>query len=217
MATSPDHQLFNELLGTYVDSKGKVDYAGLKNNLPKLEKYLSVLKQNHPKKEWSRDQKLAYWINTYNAFTIKLILDHLPLSSITKIENGKPWDKKWIKLGDETYSLNQIENEIIRPQFIEPRIHFAVNCAAKSCPPLANEAFTEANLDQLLEKQTKSFFNDQNYNVITTSSAKVSKIFDWYSADFGDLVSFINKYSNVKLNSSVKIEFKEYNWDLNTK
>jgi hypothetical protein len=212
---SPDHQLFNQLLNSYVDDKGKVDYAGIKNDLVKLDEYINVLRQNHPEAGWSRSQKLAYWINAYNAFTIKLILDHFPISSITRIETGKPWDKEWIKLGTKTYSLNQIENDIIRPQFNDPRIHFAVNCAAKSCPPLANEAFTEVNLDQLLERQTKSFINDQNYNSISQNNAKISKIFEWYSADFGDLITFINKYSKVPLNSSAKIEFQEYNWDLN--
>ncbi|NND32404.1 MAG: DUF547 domain-containing protein [Saprospiraceae bacterium] len=210
-----DHELFSTLLTKYVDGQGKVDYDGLKNELAKLNSYLTELKQNPVSENWSKDEQLAYWINAYNAFTIKLILDHYPVASITDIENGKPWDKKWITLGNETYSLNQIENEIIRPQFNEPRIHFAVNCAAKSCPPLANKAFTAGNMEALLESQTKKFINDKQYNQIDAGRLRISKIFDWYGSDFKDLVAFLNKYSTIPINANAKIEFVEYNWSLN--
>lgn len=211
----PDHQLLSDLLQMHVDQKGKVDYAGFLKDREKLETYLQDLRSNPPQAGWTKPAQLAYWINTYNAFTIKLILDHYPVSSITDIDQGKPWDTKWIKLGEEVYSLNQIENEIIRPTFKEPRIHFAVNCAAKSCPPLANKAFTAENLNDLLEKQTRSFINDQSYNQISSNSIQISKIFEWYQDDFDQLIHFLNKYSQIEIKSSAKISYKQYDWGLN--
>ena len=123
--------------------------------------------------------------------------------------------KNGLKLGSKTLSLNDIENEIIRPTFKEPRIHFAVNCAAKSCPPLLNKAWTASNLEANLEKQTKAFINNSKYNTISSGSAQVSKIFEWYAVDFGDLRTYLNKYSNTKLSSSASINFAEYDWQLN--
>lgn len=215
ISTNPDHQLFGELLKKYVSATGKVDYAGLSTEESKLDEYLSILEKNLPEDSWSRNQQLAYWINAYNAFTIKLILDHYPVVSIMDIDDGKPWDTKWIELGDQTFSLNHIEHEIIRPQFNEPRIHFAVNCAAKSCPPLANLAFTEQNIDDLLTERTSNFINNSEFNTFKKDQASISKIFEWYASDFGDLVSFLNRYSDTKLNSGARISFREYDWKLN--
>ena len=158
---------------------------------------------------------MAFWINAYNAYTIVLILDNYPLSSITQLEGGKVWDKKWITIGSKRYSLNNIENDILRPQFQDPRIHFAVNCAAKSCPPLHNRAFTASNLDTLLDKQTKAFINDETYNKITKKAVTVSKIFDWYAEDFSDLIGYLNEYSNTAIQSNAAIKFTEYDWSLN--
>jgi hypothetical protein len=210
-----DHSAFNDLLTKYVSSSGVVNYKGIKSEIGKLDTYLNELETKTVGSDWTRNEKLAYWINAYNAFTIKLILDNYPVNSIQDIAGGKPWDKKWIKLGSETYSLNQIENEIIRPQFNEPRIHFAVNCAAQSCPPLGNRAFTAENLNSLLEKQTRSFINNSKFNKISSTSAKVSKIFDWYGQDFGDLKTYLNKYSATQIAASTKIEYNDYNWSLN--
>lgn len=212
-----DHSAFDDLLRKYVSASGVVNYKGINSEMDQLEAYLTILEQNPVSSDWSRNQKLAYWINAYNAFTIKLILDHYPVNSIQEIAGGKPWDLKWIKLGGKTYSLNQIENDIIRPEFNEPRIHFAVNCAAQSCPPLANEAFTADNLDLLLEEQTKAFINNPKYNTIRAGSVKVSKIFDWYGQDFGDITAFINKYSEEQISASTTISYADYNWNLNNK
>jgi hypothetical protein len=213
----PDHSAFDELLKKFVSATGVVNYKGLKSEVDKLNSYLSKLDKNPINSDWSRNEKLAYWINVYNAFTIKLILDNFPVNSIQDIADGKPWDLKWIKLGGKTYSLNQIENDIIRPEFNEPRIHFAVNCAAQSCPPLANQAFTAENLDSLLEKQTKVFINNTKYNKVSTSSAKVSRIFDWYGSDFGNVLSFLNKYLDKPLPAAANIDFLDYDWSLNNR
>lgn len=215
LSTAPNHQTFNELLSKYVDDQGKVNYQAFSKETEKLDGYLNELSEKSPQSSWSRDQKLAYWINAYNAFTIKLILNNYPVKSITDIEGGKPWDSKWIKLGESKYSLNQIENEIIRPRFNEPRIHFAVNCAARSCPPLANQAFTDENLELLLQEQTKSFINDAGFNEIAASSISISKIFEWYADDFGNIISFLNKYSDKKIDAQAKVTFRDYNWSLN--
>ncbi len=208
------HQQFDTFLKAYVSPTGIVNYKGMKSNESKLDDYITTLNSNPLQKHWSRNKKLAYWINVYNAFTIKLILDNYPVKSITNIANGKPWDKKWIKLNGNIYSLNQIENEIIRPQFNEPRIHFAVNCAANSCPKIGNFAYEANTLNRLLEKQTKRFVNGKE-NTITPSEIRISKIFEWYSKDFGDLISFLNKYSNTSISKDANVSFAEYDWALN--
>ena len=209
------HEAFNKLLSTYVSGDGKVDYAGLKSEVAVLDTYLSQISSGS-QDNWSKSKELAYWINAYNGYTIKLILDNYPLKSITDLYGGKPWDKKWIEIGGKTYSLNNIENDIIRPTFNEPRIHFAVNCAAKSCPKLGNFAFTEANLEEKLEKNTKKFINGPE-NKITADQASISKIFEWYKADFGDLKKFLNKYSDTKIAEGTELKYSEYDWQLNGK
>lgn len=210
------HDSFDALLKKYVSSIGDVDYAGLKNDKSKLQAYLETL-TNTDISTLNKNEKLAFWINAYNAFTLKLIVDNYPVGSITDLEGGKPWDKKWISLNGKTLSLNNIENDIIRPQFKEPRIHFAVNCAAKSCPPLLNKAWTAGNLEANFEKQTLKFINNQTFNKISGSSAQVSEIFNWYGVDFGDVKSFINKYATTKIEAGTEIQFLEYNWKLNKK
>ena len=209
------HQAWDELLKKYVSTAGKVNYAGLKSEKAKLDGYLKELQNNPPSNDWQRNETMAFWINAYNAFTVKLIVDNYPVSSITKSEGGKPWDKKWITIGDKTYSLNNIENDILRPKYKDARIHFAVNCAAKSCPPLLNNAWTEENLNSNFEKQAKAFINNHDFNRITEKKVQVSKIFEWYASDFGNLIDYLNKYSSVKISGSAKVEYLEYNWNLN--
>ena len=213
--TSISHSEWDDLLSKLVSSTGVVNYKGFKASEPALDKYLKFISSNAPKTSMSKAEQLAYWINAYNAFTIKRILMNYPVSSITKIDGGKTWDVKWIKIEKNTYSLNDIENTIIRAGFKEPRIHFALNCAAKSCPPLFNKAFTGDKLEYYLDVRTKSFMQNPAYNKIEPNAAELSKLFDWYKDDFGNLVNFINKYNKVKLNSKSVIKFKEYNWALN--
>lgn len=212
-AAALSHRAFDELLSKYVSSTGAVDYAGLKTQRGKLDAYLKTLSDNTPTEAWSRDERLAYWINAYNAGTIRLILDNYPLKSIQDLDGGKTWDVKRVKLGDKTYSLNQIENDIIRPRFKEPRIHFAVNCAAKGCPPLRNEAFTADKLERQLAEQTRKFLNDSRYTKVDGDNLSVSKIFDWYGSDFADVKSFVGKYRDVPEGATV--EYVDYDWSLN--
>lgn len=208
------HQQFNNLLQKYVTSTGSVNYLGLKQDEKTLDKYLNELSKNIPDNSSSRNASLAYWINTYNAFTLKLILDNYPLKSITDLNNGKPWDVKWITLANKKYSLNNIENDIIRPVYKDARIHFVLNCAAISCPPLLNKAFTSNNLEEFMEASTRSFINSQA-NDLSSTKIKISKVFDWYKKDFGDVTAFISKYSKTKINTNALISYKEYNWNLN--
>jgi len=210
---SVDHQLFNQQLKKYVQS-GKVNYKAWKKDMTGLNDYLKDISEAQNIEKWSYEEKLVFWINTYNAFTVKLVLDHYPIKSIKDINKGKPWDERFIQIGHTFYSLNDIENEIIRKKFGEPRIHFALNCAAKSCPILVNKAFTKENLNTLLESNTKSFMNG-TLNTITKDKVELSSIFDWYGSDFDDLIGFVTKYAIVKPNPNAKISFKTYDWSLN--
>jgi len=212
---SPNHQPLDSLLQKHVSDAGKVNYKGLKADKAVLDAYCKRLSESPVQETWAREEKMAYWINAYNAFTLKLIVDNYPTKSILNFDGGKTWDVRRIKIGDKKYSLNNIENDILRPQFKDPRIHFALNCAAKSCPPLWNHAYTAENLETTLEARTRAFVNDKSFNSLTTSRAQVSKIFDWYGVDFGDLKKFLNNYSETKLKASAAVVFNEYNWDLN--
>lgn len=215
MAVARSHAAFDSLLQKYVSGTGQVNYKGLKADSAGLQAYCRLLAENPPRETWSQAEKLAYWINVYNAFTMKLIVDNYPTASILRFDGGKTWDVKRITLGGKKYSLNQIENEIIRPQFKEPRIHFALNCAAKSCPPLYNRAYTAENLEDALESRAKQFINHTGYNSFSAGKAVVSKIFDWYGADFGDLKKYLNRYADTPIKASAMVSFKEYDWDLN--
>ena len=210
------HEIWDQLLGKYVSASGKVNYKGLLQEKSKLEEYLNLLSANTPQPAWKREKVMAWWINVYNAFTIKLILEHYPVKSIKDID--KPWDTPFIKLGGKTYTLNQVEHEMLRARYKDPRIHFAVNCASFSCPSLPTQAFTEANLNQMLEKYTRAFINDSRHNSLSSQKAEVSSLFDWYKEDFtkqGTVIDFINKYTQTKLDASAKITYKTYNWSLN--
>ena len=215
-----DHSTWDGLTKKYVASTGKVNYKSMKTNLSKIKAYLKHLEKTSPKKDWSKNEKLAYWINLYNASTVYLVVSNYPTTSITKLSGGKPWDKKFIKSGTKTYSLNDIENNIVRPQFKDPRIHAALNCAAVSCPKLLNEAYMPSKLNAQLEKQTFAWINDKTKNKLNGSKAQLSQIFDWYKVDFkarGGVIAFINNYimTSVALAPKAKISYLEYDWALN--
>ena len=220
------HKLYDELLQKYVDEDGMVDYKNLQMERTKLQSYLQVLETNAPQASWTNNQKLAFWINTYNAFTLDLILTHYPITSIKEIGSvikiprfSTAWDIKFITIGGNTYDLNDIEHEIIRKNFDEPRIHFALVCAAVSCPKLQNRAFTSENLAALLNKAATDFLaNIEKNDFKNTEKAELSKIFRWYEGDFkndGTLIEYLNQYAPLQLEKDAKIAWKEYNWALN--
>ena len=209
------HSQWNTLLSKYVSNTGNVDYQGFKSSQNQLKSYLEALANHVPDKSWSKSQSLAYWINAYNAFTVELIIKKYPIKSIKDI--GSPWDKKFIKLGKHTLSLNDIEHKILRKKG-EPRIHFAINCASVSCPNLLNEAFVSDRLEKQLTMTTKAFLADQSKNIITSDKIEISKIFDWFSDDFkskGSIIDFINTYSEIKVNRKAKKKYMNYSWSLN--
>jgi hypothetical protein len=221
------HDIWDSLLKKHVDSKGFVNYAGFKKDQVQLRKYLTMVEKSAPAKSWSKEEELAYWINAYNAFTIQLILDNAD-KKITSIKDigskikipfvNTPWDIKFINIGDEKMDLNNIEHGIIRKKFKEPRIHFALVCAAKSCPPLRNEAFTAKNLDRQLQDQGVRFINDASKNKITVNSIKITKLLDWYGRDFNkSQIDIVNDYSKTKVNKDAAISYMDYNWALNGK
>ncbi len=219
------HKIFTDLLSKHVDNDGMVDYKGFIKDSVEFNTYLATLESNHPnKKNWSRDEQLAYWINAYNAFTIRLIIRNYPVKSIKDLGGSiyrvnTPWDIKFINIEGESYDLNNIEHSIIRKEFEEPRIHFALVCAAESCPKLRNEAFTASELEAQLDDQAKHFFNSASRNKISAEKPMVSPLMKWYSGDFTDaapsIAEYINKYSTTKIKKDAELGYMDYSWDLN--
>jgi hypothetical protein len=217
-AQNLDHSQWNTLLSKHVTKDGLVDYQGMKEDISDLNAYLKLLQGNIPYENWEDNEALTYWINLYNAYTVALIVRNYPVKSIMDIE--KAWDKPFIILGENNYSLNDIEHKIIRLQFDEPRIHFALVCAAISCPILLNEAYDASRLEDQLQKQTVQFINDKTRNNITEKRATISQLFNWYPDDFGkngSIADYINRYSEVQIKQNAVIEFMKYDWSLNDK
>jgi len=218
-------EIYNELLSKYVSSNGNVNYKGFIRDKERFQIYLDYLSSNKPKVNESKNVKLAYWINTYNAFTIKLIIDNYPLESITDLHPflyipglNTIWHEEFFQIGGEDYDLDRIEHDILRKEFDEPRIHFAINCASKSCPVLRNEIYRAKTIDGQLHDQTCRFLTDSIKNKISKSKLELSKIFDWFQGDFevnGELILFIDPYLDYEISSDAEITFLPYNWSLN--
>ena len=210
------HDIWNNLLQKHVSDQGNVNYKGFKTDIAQFSKYLKSLSEAPPQDSWSKDKTLAYWMNVYNAFTVKLILDNYPTKSIKDIDG--PWNHRFIKIGEKWYTLNDVEHKIIR-KMDEPRIHFALVCAAVSCPRLYNKAFTAKTLEADLELLTRGFLNDPSKNEFSENTMEISKIFKWYGGDFKndgqDLIDFLNQYTDVQISSKAKKSYKDYNWNLN--
>lgn len=214
-AQTVNHSLWHTLLQNHVSSDGNVNYKAFKSDSSQLNAYINHLSKSTPSESWSKKEKLAYWINAYNALTVDLILRNYPVKSIKDINN--PWKQRLWEFGKNNYNLDEIEHEILR-NMNEPRIHFAIVCASYSCPKLQNEAFTAEKLDTQLTKATKEFLADTNRNEISENSIKISKIFDWFSKDFtknGSLIDFLNLYTEVNISPNAKKRYKDYNWALN--
>lgn len=215
-----DHSSWSKLLQKHVSDSGTVNYKGFISESTEFNAYLNELSSHHPASNWSREDVLAYWINAYNAFTIKLIVDNYPIKSIKDIEPifGVPWYYDFIKIQENTYDLDYIEHQILR-KMNEPRIHFAIVCASYSCPNLLNEAFESVTLEKQLESQATFFINDTGKNIINDSTVELSKIFEWFGQDFEtettSLVDYINKYSKLKISESNEVKYLDYKWELN--
>lgn len=215
------HAKWDALLKNNVSKSGTVNYKGFKTDQAKLTAYLLDLESNVPSASWSKNETMAYWINAYNAYTVQLMVKNYPLKSIMDLKcNGKSaWDYKWIKIGSETLSLNDIEHVKLRKKYKDARIHFAVNCASFSCPILLNTAYAANKLEAQLEVQAILFINDPKRNQISASSAKVSQLFEWYQDDFTTegktVIDYLNKYAKTKIKAGTNIGYMNYNWNLN--
>ena len=214
--------IYNDLLQKHVTKDGIVDYKSFKADEAKLDTYISYLEKTTPASSWSENKQKAFWINAYNAYTIKLILENYPLKSIMDIkQDGKTaWKISFANVGGKTYTLDHIEHEILRKNLFDPRIHVGVNCASGSCPKLGNVAFTEENVHANLEELMKEFINDSSRNKIKNNKVQISSIFDWFKEDFtknGSVIDYLNKYSNTEINPNAKISYLKYDWSLNNK
>lgn len=214
------HAEWNRILKEYVSASGRVNYEKLKNHQDVLDHYLKQLSANAPQPGWSIDERKAYWINAYNAFTISLILQHYPVRTIKDIGGifTSPWAIEFITIGREKYTLDRIEHDILRKEFNDPRIHFAIVCASRSCPVLLNRAYDPLELDHQLNEQARGFLSDPSRNKIASSAVEISRIFDWFKGDFttrGTLIQFLNRYSSVPINSNASISYLDYDWSLN--
>jgi hypothetical protein len=230
------HGLFTEILQDYVFN-GKVDYRNLHND-KRLDEYLAQLAAANPDTIADLDSRLAFWINAYNAYTLKIICDNYPLKSINDLHFGglyigvllrkTVWDKKIAMINGEEISLNHIEHNIIRPTFGDPRAHFALVCASKSCPPLRSEAYEGYKLNEQLDEQGRIFFNetDNNYFELNTRTAHLSKILNWYEKDFGgnseEVLQYVAQFLPEELARDIyafskewKVEYTDYDWGLN--
>jgi hypothetical protein len=221
-----DHAALNELLQEHVDNDGWVDYTGLKSDESKLDDYLKSIAIT-PFNELGRDEKLTLLINGYNAATLRLILDHMPLASIMDIPEADRWDAVRWNIGGNTWSLNQIEHEQIRPNFTEPRVHFALVCAAVGCPPLRNEAYQTDRLERQLSTQAEYVHDHSTWFHFDQENSKpqLTKLYDWYGGDFeqaaGSVLQFASRYSSPleqKLADGITptIQWLPYEWDLNS-
>ncbi|MBK9731365.1 MAG: DUF547 domain-containing protein [Chitinophagaceae bacterium] len=212
------YEWWDQWLKKNVSATGEVNYKNMKPELGTLRSFTAGLGKSEPAVTATKNEQLAYWINLYNAATIQLVLEHYPLKSIRDIANGKPWDDAFISVGEKKYALNNIENDVLRKKFTDPRIHFAINCASKSCPKLLNGAYLPDKLDVQLNSMTKLFINDASKNKITATQIDISEIFNWYQKDFiqkGSVINFLNEWSATRISATASIHYLNYDWSLN--
>jgi Protein of unknown function, DUF547 len=221
-AALPDDSLFTRVLADHVVD-GKVNYAAMKNDR-RFATYIDQVEHADPGSCPSRNDSLAFWINAYNAFTIKLIVDHYPVASIrdVNVPGTSAWDIQWIRIGDAVVSLNQIEHSIIRKQFDEPLIHMALVCAAVSCPPLRSEAYVGATLPDQLRDNAARFLADTSKNRYdaATNTLYLSEIFNWFGDDFaaryGSAEQFALQGLGIADVKPAKVVYLTYDWSLNS-
>jgi hypothetical protein len=222
--TAVDHGIYAELLSKYV-KKGVVNYQGFKSEEARLDQYLKILEKVNSAK-LSRKEQFAFYANAYNAWTIKLILSGYPgVQSIKDLGSflQSPWKKKIARLDGDIVTLDHIEHDILRPRFKDPRVHFAINCAAFSCPPLNSEPYWGSRLDRQLNESTRGFINDPKQNYIEGTTLYVSKIFKWFRSDFDDeIIGFFIKYATgdfkkelENMENVLKVKYLHYDWSLN--
>ena len=218
---------YGALLARFVHN-GWVDYKGLKAAQGELDTALAALGHVDAAALPPKAQ-FAYYINVYNAWTLKLILEHYP--GIRSIKDAgsffrSPWKLSFVRLRDGTYSLDDIEHGILRPRFHDPRMHFAVNCASKSCPPLASAPYDGVTLDAQLDAAARAFIDNPHNVSFKDGTLHVSRIFDWYGEDFGGAAgvwTFIRRFASPSLARDMdaaarhELAYDPYDWALNGK
>jgi len=223
------HALFGKVLRTVVEDGG-VDYAGLVQNPADLKAYLGQLASISRTEfgKWSEPEQIAFLSNLYNAATLQLIIDHYPVESIKKI-GGRwkgPWKQEVVSLFGETVTLDHVEHDLLRKDYKEPRVHFALVCAARSCPPLRGEPYIPEKLDEQLRDQGRIFMNTPSKNRVDLENrtAYLSKIFKWFGGDFeeasGSVLAFVRPYfpkdtSRQLEEGKFTVEYMDYDWTLN--
>jgi hypothetical protein len=222
-----DHYL---IIGVDVTAVNYFNYKSVSaSDKEKLSRYVAMLQTIDPL-NYTRAQQQAYWINLYNALTVKLILDNYPVKSITKLGNKffsfGPWDDNAARVNSKDLTLNDIEHKILRPIWRDPRIHYAVNCASYGCPNLSSSAFTAENAEQQLEAGAYAYINHPRGVTIAEENIVLSSIYKWYSEDFGDdrnmLLTHLKQYAKPELNRKLSLFQQgdgdidyEYDWRLN--
>ncbi|UJF17950.1 DUF547 domain-containing protein [Vibrio sp. SS-MA-C1-2] len=222
-ATIISHQSYQDLLDTYLHQQGEYtlfDYhAVTKTDNKKLNNYLKSLQEQDPR-QLNRQEQYAYWVNLYNATTVKVILDNYPVKSITKIGgffSFGPWDEEQLTVEGKKLTLNDIEHRILRPIWQDPRTHYAVNCASLGCPNLQNKVFTANNSEALLDKAAAEFINSKKGVLEKEDEIQLSSIYEWFSVDFGSqqqLFKHLKQYKPTIKPFPKNIEY-EYDWNLN--
>lgn len=230
--TTLDFSVWDDLLRRYVDDRGRVNYRQWQHaDQDTLNRWLAELSQIDGENLGDRHQQMSLWINLYNALTIQQILQRYPIASIQPKVFGIPnwigflqfFSRSIYQLGPKSLSLNQIEHGILRPQFNDPRIHFALVCASIGCPLLRNEAYLPDRLHTQLEQDADRFINNSEKVKFDsqTQTLYCSKIFKWYGKDFlkvaPSLQSYIATYLNtaIALTENTSIRYLNYDWNLN--
>ena len=227
-AQEPDYSQWNRILAAHYNPAHGMDYAGLKARDAKA---LMALRQQLGKvnvAKLSPKQQLAYWINVYNVNVVATVVEKYPVESIRDISTDpivrlNVFKKERVPFGSELLSLDDVEHKKIRETFKDARIHFAINCAAKSCPPIRSEAYVGARVDAQLDEQAKKFLSGPYGARFTRDgdelSMRVTKIMDWFGEDFekwsGGKVAFVRRYVTVPPSKEVKIVYDDYDWALN--
>ena len=222
-----DHTAFDALLLSHVDSDGLVDYSGLASDGRALAEYVNALRAA-PFENLGRDEKLALLINAYNAFTLQLIVEHYPLDSIQSIPSSDRWEAERWEIAGGRFSLDQIENVLIRANFREDRIHFALVCAALGCPKLRPQAYTGADIDEQLQRQVEEIHASERWFRYDEATGLVwlTQVYSWYSGDFvqlhGSILAAAGLYSPelkqaLDAGTAVGVRWLPYDWALNDK
>ena len=232
------HALWTEVLAARVRGEG-VEYEKLKGDRAKLDQYLASLEAVMPEEfaAWERSQRYAFWINAYNAYTIRRVVDAYPVASVKDLvddEKRSFWDQEFVPLGrlfaeagDRKLTLNEIENEILRPKFKDARVHAALNCASRGCPPLFDQAFVADRLERQLDQRVARWLSSPA-SIRYDREAKrlrVSRIFEWYRDDFvrdaDSVKAWIAGHAPeaerawIAGAGDLKIEYLDYSWKLN--